>query len=61
MIHISKPYIGGEEKRVVSEILDSGMIACGPKTEEFEKKFAKYVECKHAIAMTSGALDIVSS
>lgn len=55
MISIAKPLIGEEEKKAVSEVLDSGMIACGPKTEEFEKKkFAKYVGCKYAIATTSG-------
>jgi len=54
MIFIAKPLIGEEEKKAVSEVLDSGMIACGPKTEEFEKKFAKYVGCKYAIATTSG-------
>lgn len=54
MISIAKPLIGEEEKKAVSEVLDSGMIACGLKTEEFEKKFAKYVGCKHAIATTSG-------
>ena len=54
MIFIAKPLMGEEEKKAVSEVLDSGMIACGPKTEEFEKKFAKYVGCKYAIATTSG-------
>jgi len=54
MIFIAKPLIGEEEKRAVSEVLDSGMIACGSKTEEFEKKFAEYVGCKYAIATTSG-------
>jgi len=54
MIFIAKPLIGEEEKKAVSEVLDSGMIACGSKTEEFEKKFAKYVGCKYAVATTSG-------
>jgi len=54
MISIAKPLIGEEEKKAVSEVLDSGMIACGPKTEEFEKKFAEFVGTKYAIATTSG-------
>ncbi|MFW6120636.1 MAG: DegT/DnrJ/EryC1/StrS family aminotransferase [Petrotogales bacterium] len=54
MIPIAKPLIGEEEKRAVIEVLESGMIACGPKVEEFEKQFAAFVGTKHAIATTSG-------
>ncbi len=54
MISIAKPLIGEEEKKAVSDVLDSGMIACGPRTEEFEKKFAEFVGTKYAIATTSG-------
>ncbi len=54
MIPIAKPLIGDEEKNAVSRVLDSGMIASGPRTEEFEKKFSEYVGTKYAIATTSG-------
>ena len=54
MIPIAKPQIGDEEKAAVSKVLDSGMIASGPKTEEFEKKFSEYIGVKYAIATTSG-------
>ena len=54
MISIAKPLIGDEEKKAVSEVLDSGMIASGPKTKEFEGEFAKYVGTKYALATTSG-------
>jgi len=54
MIPIAKPLIGEEEKRAVAEVLESGMIACGPKTEAFEKQFATFVGTKHAIATSSG-------
>ena len=54
MIPMAKPLIGDEEKKAVLKILDSGMIASGPKTEEFENEFAKYVGTKHALATTSG-------
>ena len=54
MISIAKPLIGEEEKKAVSEVLDSGMIASGPKTKEFEEEFAKYVGTKYALATTSG-------
>lgn len=54
MIPIAKPLIGEEEKRAVAEVLESGMIACGPRTEAFEKEFAAFVGTKHAVATTSG-------
>lgn len=54
MIPIAKPLIGEEEKKAVSEVLSSGMIAAGPKTQEFEKSFAEFVGTKHAVATTSG-------
>ena len=54
MISIAKPLIGEEEKSAVMRVLDSGMLASGPRTEEFEKKFAEYVGTKYAIATTSG-------
>ena len=54
MISIAKPLIGEEEKQAVMEVLNSGMIASGPRTREFESQFAEYVGVKHAIATTSG-------
>ena len=54
MISIAKPLIGEEEKKAVLEVLDSGMIASGPKTKEFEEEFAKYVDTKYAVATASG-------
>jgi perosamine synthetase len=52
-IPLFKPYMGREEERAVVETLRSGWITLGPKTEEFEKSFAKYVGAKHAIAVNS--------
>jgi len=54
MISIAKPLIGLEEKNAVMKVLDSGMIASGPRVEEFEKRFAEYVGTKYALATTSG-------
>jgi len=54
MISISKPYIGDEEKAAVMDVLDSGMLAMGPKTAQFENDFAKVCDVKHAIAVSSG-------
>ena len=58
MINIAKPLIGIEEQNAVKRVLESGMIACGPVTAEFEKNFADYVGTKHAISTTSGTTAI---
>lgn len=54
MIPIAKPLIGEEEKRAVQDVLDSGMLAQGPRVEAFEKAFAEMVGVKYAIATSSG-------
>ncbi len=53
-IPVSKPYIGEEEKRAVMEVMDSGILAQGPRTAAFEQDFAKVCGTKHAIATSSG-------
>ena len=40
MIPISKPYIGEAEKQAVMEVLESGMLAQGPRTAKLEEQFA---------------------
>jgi perosamine synthetase len=54
MIPISKPYIGEAEKQAVMEVLESGMLAQGPRTAKFEDRFAQVCGVKHAIATSSG-------
>jgi len=54
MIPISKPFIGEEEKQAVLEVLDSGMLAQGPRVAKLEEEFSKLCGVKHAIATTSG-------
>ena len=54
MIHIAKPMIGPEEKQAVLEVLDSGIIAQGPRVKAFEEAFAVMCGVEHAIATTSG-------
>lgn len=53
-VPIAKPIIGEEEIENVVEVLKSGMIAQGPKVEEFEKKFAEWVDADYGIAVNSG-------
>lgn len=54
MINIAKPMIGPEEKKAVLEVLDSGIIAQGPRVKAFEESFAQMCGTKFAIATTSG-------
>ena len=54
MIPISKPNISDAEKSAVMEVLDSGMLAMGPRTAKFEESFAETFNIKHAIAVSSG-------
>jgi len=53
-ISIAAPDIGEEEKKAVMEVMDSGIIAAGPKVAEFEKAFAEYCGTKYGIAVSSG-------
>lgn len=52
-IPLIKPFINDDIKQRVLDVLDSGYLTEGPVTREFEQKFAAYIGCKHAIAVTS--------
>lgn len=47
------PDIREEEIAAVAEVLRSGWLTTGPKTKEFERRFAELVGAKHAIAVNS--------
>ena len=49
----SKPTISEEEIKEVVNVLRSGWITTGPNCKKFEKEFADYVGCDHAIAVSS--------
>lgn len=54
IIHMAKPQIGAEEKQAVMEVLDSGIIAQGPRVKAFEEGFAEMCGTKFAVATSSG-------
>jgi perosamine synthetase len=54
MINMAKPQIGPDEKQAVMEVLDSGIIAQGPRTKAFEDAFAAMCDTKYAVATSSG-------
>ena len=54
MIPIAKPVVDNEEIQAVIEVLESGMLAEGKVSREFEKEFAGYIGVKHATVTTNG-------
>ena len=60
MIPYGKQTIDEEDKKAVLETLNSGFLTCGPKVDEFEKRFSEYIGCKYAVAVSNGtaALDL---
>jgi perosamine synthetase len=59
-IPIAKPNFGKEEETAVKQVLESGILASGPRTKQFEKGFAEYIGVEHAVAVANGtiALDV---
>jgi perosamine synthetase len=53
MIHVFRPSLGEEELDGLREIFESGWIGLGPKTVEFEHRFADYVGAKYAVGLNS--------
>lgn len=49
----SQPFWGNEELESVTEAIKSNWWSRGPKTAEFEKKFADYVGAKYTVAVNS--------
>lgn len=60
MIPVFKPSLGEEEIAAIRETFASGWIGLGPKTKEFEHRFADYIGTPHAIGVNSAtaALDL---
>jgi dTDP-4-amino-4,6-dideoxygalactose transaminase len=48
------PDISEEEIQAVVETLRSGWLTTGAKVRQFEEDFARYVGCRHAVAVNSG-------
>jgi perosamine synthetase len=53
MIPSSKPSIGEAELRALAKTFKTGWLALGPRTEEFEVEFARYIGVKHAVGVNS--------
>ena len=54
MIPLSSPSISEDDISEVLDVLKSGQLSMGRKTEEFERSIAGFTGVKHAIAVNSG-------
>ncbi|MFX0100549.1 MAG: aminotransferase class I/II-fold pyridoxal phosphate-dependent enzyme, partial [Candidatus Hodarchaeota archaeon] len=54
MIPYGRQSITDDDIEAVIEVLRSDYLTTGPKIDEFEKKFAKYVGAKYATAVSNG-------
>ena len=52
-INVMKPWLGAEEIRALSEVIESGWVAQGPKVAQFEREFAASMQAGHAIATSN--------
>lgn len=48
-----RPSLGPEEEAAVLEVLRSGWLTTGPRTEAFEAEFAAFTGARHALAVSS--------
>lgn len=54
MIKLAAPEIDNKEIQQIKMVLDSGWLIQGKRVKEFEKKIARFVGTKYAIAVNSG-------
>lgn len=52
-IPIAKPYLQKEEAQSAYDTILTGWVTQGPRVQEFEEKFAKYVGSKYAVAVSN--------
>src|SRR3989338_9001799 len=52
-VPLFRPGLGKEELKNLAEVFKTGWVGAGPKTQELENKFAKYIGSQHAIGVTS--------
>lgn len=58
---VSKPEISDDTLRELIDVVKSGWIATGPKTQEFENRLSEYFDGNRALSMTSNTVGLYSS
>lgn len=53
LIFFNRASIDKKEKKALIDTLNSGWITKGPRTKQFEEKFAEYVKAKYAVGVFS--------
>lgn len=53
MIPIAKPYLNEDEAKAAHDTILTGWVTQGPRVQEFEEKFSKYVGSKYAVALSN--------
>ena len=53
---IAKPLLGDDEIEQVTRVINSGMIASGPETLEFEREFSEFTGTRYSCAVTNGTV-----
>ncbi|MFQ5692262.1 MAG: DegT/DnrJ/EryC1/StrS family aminotransferase [Nitrospinota bacterium] len=54
VIRVGGVFLGEEEIAAAAEVMRSGRLAAGPRAAAFERRFADYLGCRHAVALNSG-------
>jgi dTDP-4-amino-4,6-dideoxygalactose transaminase len=54
MLSFQPPAVGEEEIAAVAETIRSGWLTTAERSAELERRFAEYLEAKHALAVSSG-------
>jgi dTDP-4-amino-4,6-dideoxygalactose transaminase len=52
-INVMQPWFGPEEVAAVTEVIESGWVAQGPRVAAFESAFADAMQVRHGVATTS--------
>src|SRR6516164_8105844 len=59
MIPVNRPLLDGNEKKYLTECIDTGWISFeGPFVKRFEADFAKLMGCAHGVAVCNGSIAI---
>ena len=52
-INVMRPWLGQDEVAAVTEVIESGWVAQGPRVAAFEEAFAQRMQAEHAVATSS--------